>query len=316
MNILVTGASGFIGKALIKELISTGHKVKALARKEIPSLPSNVEQIIINDLVQTLLYSKSKVMEIALGEIDIVVHLAAKAHVSSDNTESSLLEYRNVNTLVTLELAKKALQSKVKRFIFLSSVGVMGAISKNPFSEVDKPNPYSVYTKSKLEAEVGLLNLSLTSNLDVVIIRPPLVYGLNAPGNFGKLLRLVKIPIPLPFGNIDNKRSLLALDNLVNFIILCLDLKKSNKAKNQVFLISDKLDISTSDLIRVVAESQYTKPWLFPFPVKWLESIAKIFGREDMSRQLLGSLQIDNSKANDLLGWNPVTTIEHQLKKR
>ncbi len=193
----------------------------------------------------------------ALCGIDIVIHTAARVHVMNDDASEPLEEFRKVNRDATLILARLAADSGVKRFVFLSSIGVNGNNNFKPFTEHDQPAPHDLYAISKWEAEEGLLALALETGMEVVIIRPPLVYGPNAPGNFGNLVKWMKKSIPLPFGAIQNKRSLVALDNLVDFIALCADREKSPKAANQVFLISDNEDVSTTQLLRKVAKAQH-----------------------------------------------------------
>jgi nucleoside-diphosphate-sugar epimerase len=216
---------------------------------------------------------------------------------------------------VTLALAALAADKGVKRFVFLSSIGVNGNNSVKPFSEKDTPNPQEPYAISKYEAEQGLLVLAKKTGMQVVIIRPPLVYGPNAPGNFGTLVNWLRRGVPLPLGAINNKRSFVALDNLVSFIALCADRTRSPKAANQVFLISDGEDVSTTQLLRKVADALGKKRWLLPVPVGLMSFVARFIGKGDVANRLFGSLQVDSSKARDLLGWQPVITMDEQLNK-
>ena len=211
-------------------------------------------------------------------------------------------------------MAKEAVVSKVKRFIFLSSIRVNGNQSNQPFLEIDTPNPQEPYAISKYEAEQGLFKISKKTRMEVVIIRPPLVFGAKAPGNFGRLLHWVnaKYPIPLPFGSINNSRSLVALDNLVDFIILCISHKK---AANEVFLISDREDLSTTQLLRKIANTFDKKEFLLSVPVGLMIFMAGLLGRKADATRLFSSLQVDSSKAKELLNWNPKITMDEQLLK-
>jgi len=249
-----------------------------------------------------------------LAKVDCVIHLAGRAHII-DKTKASILdEFRKINTELTLNLAKQAVTAGVKRFIFLSSIRVNGNQNNHPFLEIDAPNPQEPYAISKHEAEQGLLKLAENSILKVVIIRSPLVYGNNAPGNFGRLIQWAsaKIMIPLPLGTVNNSRSLIAIDNLVSFIILC---ALHEKSANEIFLISDNETLSTTELLRKIAKAFNKKALLFSVPVNWMFFVAKLLGKEADAVRLFSSLIIDNSKARDLLGWHPITTIDKQLKK-
>jgi nucleoside-diphosphate-sugar epimerase len=177
------------------------------------------------------------------------------------------------------------------------------------------PAPQDAYAISKWEAEQGLMAIARETGMGVVIIRPPLVYGLDVKGNFAKLVQWVRKGIPLPFGALQNRRSLLALDNLVSFIALCADPAKSPKAANEVFLISDGEDVSTAELLRRVARAYGTKAHLIPVPPAWLRFGARLLGKSAVADRLLGSLVIDSSKARELLGWRPVVTMDEQLQK-
>jgi len=235
----------------------------------------------------------------------------------NDEVLDPLSEYRKVNCDATLRLARAAAESGVKRFVFISSVKVNGEMSdlNAPFTPDDNFIPVDPYSLSKHEAEQGLLHIAKETAMEVVIIRPPLVYGPGVRANFSSMMKWVQKGAPLPFGAIHNKRSLVALDNLVNFIALCADRNKSPKAANEVFLISDNEDVSTAQLLRKVASAFGKKSWLMPVPVSWMTFAAKLLGKEDVAVRLFSSLQVDSSKARDLLGWKPVITMDEQLKK-
>ena len=245
----------------------------------------------------------------------MVIHAAARVHMMQDRSANPLAEFRKLNRDATLALAGLAADAGVKRFVFLSSIGVNGNNNMKPFGEKDTPNPQEPYAISKYEAEQGLEALAKKTSMEVVIIRPPLVYGPNAPSNFGSLVNWLRRGVPLPLGGIHNKRSFVALDNLVSFIALCADRSQSPKAANQVFLISDGEDVSTTQLLRKVAEALGKKPRLLPVPVGLMSFAAKLIGKGDVANRLFGSLRVDSSKARDLLGWKPVITMEEQLNK-
>jgi nucleoside-diphosphate-sugar epimerase len=216
----------------------------------------------------------------------------------------------------TLNLARQAAAYGVKRFVFLSSVKVNGECTLNgcAFRAADIPAPEDAYGISKLEAEQGLMDLARETGMEVVIIRPPLVYGPGVKGNFASLVRWVRKGIPLPLGVVHNKRSLVALENLVDFIALCADPERSKLAANEVFLISDGEDVSTNGLLRKVANAYSVAPRLMPIPVLWIRTVARLLGKRAVADRLLGSLVVDSSKAWDLLGWKPVVSMDEQLK--
>jgi nucleoside-diphosphate-sugar epimerase len=308
---LVTGSTGFVGQALVSELVDKGSQIKALVRKVSTDLPVEVEQVVV-DLGE--IEDEGAIKDVFVG-MDVVVHTAARVHMMQDQSANPLAEFRKLNRDGTLALARLAAEAGVKRFVFLSSIGVNGNNNMKPFSEKDTPNPQEPYAISKYEAEQGLLALAKKTSMEVVIIRPPLVYGPDAPGNFGALINWLRRGVPLPLGAINNKRSFVALDNLVSFIALCADRSQSPKAGNQVFLISDGEDVSTTQLLRKVANALGKKPWLLPVPVGLMRFAAKLVGKGDVANRLFGSLQVDSSKARDLIGWQPVITMDEQLNK-
>ena len=308
MKIFVTGSTGFIGRAVIVELFSRGFEIITAGRRIASDLPDDVLQVSIGDLSDVDCFE-------ALKGVEVVIHTAARAHVMNEAAADPLAEFRKVNVTGTLNLAKQAADAGIKRFVFISSIGVIGGANNQSFSESDTPNPQGAYAISKYEAEQGLLALAKETGLEVVIIRPPLVYGSNAPGNFGSLVRWVNRGMPLPLGSLWNQRSLVALDNLVSFITLCADYKKSPRAANEVFVISDNEDVSTTELLQKMAKAFGKKPLLFPVPVWLLTFVAKLAGKGEVAKRLFGSLQVDSSKARELLGWEPVITMDEQLVK-
>jgi len=307
-NILVTGANGFVGKALVTELAMRDLPVFALVRQASGSLPEKVKKREISDLTEVIDWLP------IVQDIETVVHVAARAHIMNDASPDPLIEFRKVNTAVTLNLAKQAADAGVKRFIFVSSIKVNGELTRKntPFKPNDYFLPSDPYGLSKYEAEQGLLEMSKKTEMEVVIIRPPLVYGPGVKANFASMMRWVKKGVPLPFGAVNNQRSFVALDNLVSFITCCID---HPKAANEVFLISDGEDVSTTQLLQKVGRAYGSKAKLLAFPVSLMEAAAKLVGKESMASRLFASLQVDNSKAERLLGWKPVITMDEQLKK-
>lgn len=305
MNIFLTGATGFIGKALLEELLKRNNKVIAAVRGVATTLPENVSKAKLNDIFEL---ENTQMMQ----GVDTVIHCAARAHVLREHTTDPLIEFRKTNTIGTLNLAKQAIAAGVKRFIFLSSIGVNGRSTTKAFTEDDVPSPDQDYAISKLEAENGLQKLASISGMEVVILRPPLVYGPNAPGNFGRLIKWLDKNIPLPLGAIYNKRSFVALDNLVDLIVTCIE---HPAAANQVFLVSDGKDLSTTEFLNFISSALGKQSRLFPINQKILEFFLILFGKKDLAQQLCGSLQVDISKAKRLLNWTPIISVDEGIRK-
>jgi len=308
MKILLTGATGFIGKKLIQELSNKNFELSVILRHKTDYLPGAIKQFVIGDFAKHADYSN------ALTDIDCVIHLAGKAHVVDKSKASVLDEFRLINADLSLNIAKQAAAAGVNRFVFLSSIGVNGNQNIKPFLESDAPNPQEPYAISKHEAEQKLFKLAKETDMGVVIIRPPLVYGANAPGNFGRLMSWAskKYPIPLPLGLVGNSRSLVAIDNLIDFIITCVTHKN---AANEVFLISDREDLSTTQLLRKIAKAFNKKIFLPPIPVQLMIFVAGLLGRRADAIRLFSSLRVDSSKAKELLNWDPKITMDEQLLK-
>jgi len=306
MNILITGANGFVGSYLAKKL-SNLPEVKLTLAARFASPAQLVKSFKVNQIDSTTEWSE------AVVGCQSVVHTAARAHIMKDEVADPLTEYRRVNVDGTLNLARQAAEAGVRRFIFISSIKVNGeqtCIGK-PFTAEDIPAPEDAYGISKYEAEQGLLQIAADTGLEVVIIRPPLVYGPGVKGNFSSMMQVVKKGFPLPLGAINNMRSLVALDNLVDLIITCID---HPAAANQVFLAGDGEDLSTTQLLRGVAKAAGVSSRLIPVPALVLMFMASLFGKKEMAQRLLGSLQVDISKARDLLGWSPLLSVEEGLR--
>jgi len=307
-TILVTGANGFIGNRLVQKLATIHtYQVHASVYKQSTRLPENVK------IFTNLNLSENPNWSSALSHVDCVIHCAARAHILKEKSQNPLEEFQKTNVTATLQLARQAVASGVKRFIFLSSIGVNGSKTlQNPFTAEDDVAPHSIYAHSKHEAELGLKEISKNTGLEVVIIRPPLVYGYNAPGNFGKLMQWLQKGIPLPLGGIYNLKSFVYLENLVDLIVTCIH---HPKAANQTFLVSDSEDISTTDLLKFVSKTVNKSSNLIPVPQFLLVLFLKILGKQKMAEQLFGSLQVDMSKTKNLLNWKPPFSLEQAFEQ-
>lgn len=309
-EILVTGATGFIGKAVVHRLLDENRlrTVAVAVRRDVQKLTARVVPRVTGDLEPTADWSA------ALEGILAVVHCAARVHVMVDKSGNPLEEFRRVNVDGTLNLARQSAAAGVKRFVFVSSIKVNGETTRPlvPFMACDKPAPLDAYGISKMEAEQGLSEIARQTGMEVVIIRPPLVYGPGVKANFAAMMRWLKFGFPLPLGAIHNQRSLVALDNLVDLISTCLS---HPAAANQTFLVSDGEDVSTTELLQRMSASIGWPARLIPVPASWLENVATIAGKKDLARRLCGSLQVDIEKTRDLLDWTPPLTLDEGLKK-
>jgi nucleoside-diphosphate-sugar epimerase len=253
----------------------------------------------------------------AMSGCDAVVHLAGRAHVMNEDAVDPLQAFRAANVDASARLALLAARAGVRRFVFMSSIKVNGERTSLdcPFTPSDSPAPEDAYGVSKWEAEQALQSIAQASKMELVVIRPPLVYGPGVKGNFSRLIEWVKAGIPMPLGAVPNKRSMVALDNLVAFTVLCANFAESPRAAGQVFLVSDGDDVSTTELLHRVAKAYACKTRLIPVPTWLLSRAARLLGRSAAAERLLGSLILDASKAHKLLGWQPSVTMDEQLRK-
>lgn len=309
MRVLLTGATGFVGTGLTKRISGlTDLQLFAAVRQQMRSFPDGVTAVPVADLTSDTDWRE------ALEGVEVVIHSAARVHVMNDEAADSLAEYRRVNLAGTLNLARQAVDAGVKRFVFISSIKVNGEGTPpgRAFKADDAPAPVDPYGVSKLEAERELQVLAHETGLEVVIIRPVLVYGPGVKANFLSMMSWLQRRLPLPLGAIHNKRSMVALDNLVDLIITCID---HPQAANQVFLVSDGEDLSTTELLRRTGQALGRPARLLPVPAFLLKWAARLLGKPGIAQRLCGSLQVDISKTRTLLGWTPPVTVDDALIK-
>lgn len=307
MNILLTGANGFLGSRLATALQSKPDVSLTAAMRRRIEIPTA-------HIVEVQGLDTNTNWSTALINQQVVIHAAARAHIMKDEVADPFAEYRRVNVDGTLNLARQAAVAGVKRFIFISSIKVNGEQTPldQPFTADDTPAPEDAYGISKWEAEQGLQQLASETGMEVVIIRPPLVYGPGVKGNFASMTKLVAKGLPLPLGAIHNQRSLVAVDNLVDLIITCID---HPAAANQLFLAGDGQDLSTTELLRGVSLAMGKPARLIPVPSSLLMLGATLLGKKAVAQRLLGSLQVDIAKAREVLGWEPPVSVKEGLKR-
>jgi UDP-glucose 4-epimerase len=298
--ILITGATGFVGRAVLQQRSNA----VVLGR----SRPLGFDGYYIKQDIFSLSAYRG-----CFEGISAIVHCAARVHVMSDDSEYPLASFREVNTAGTLNLARQAAEAGVKRFIFISSIKVNGESTSldSKFTSSDELRSEDPYGISKAEAEEGLLEIAKETGIEVVIIRPPLVYGPGVKGNFLNLLKLSKFPIPLPFGSIDNKRSMVYLDNLVDLIVICID---HPNAANRVFLASDGDDLSLARLLTLIRQAMNKPSLLLPVPVFLFNLMGRLTGKTAIVDRLIGDLQVDSSDAKKYLDWSAPYTVEQGIK--
>ncbi|WFR95561.1 UDP-glucose 4-epimerase family protein [Rhizobium tumorigenes] len=298
--ILVTGATGFVGTALCADLTARGIAFRPASR--LPT--SGFHPVGVID-------SRTDWTQALVG-VDCVVHLAARVHVMDDTAADPLAAFRAANVDATLNLARQAAAAGARRFIFISSIKVNGeeTAPDRPFTAADVPEPGDPYGLSKWEAEQALFDLGRQTGMDIVVIRPPLIYGPGVKANFASLMRLARRGLPLPFGLISNRRSLLFVGNLTDFIILCV---AHPNATNRTFLVSDGEDLSIGQLIAGISGAMGRKAWLLPVPPRLIEAAAAMLGKGPAARRLLGSLQVDTGETRRVAGWTPPFSCEQGL---
>jgi nucleoside-diphosphate-sugar epimerase len=308
VKILLVGASGFVGRHVMRRLMADGLDFRAAVHRNDAGFPLGIETVKGIRLDSDFDWSSG------LSGCDAVIHLGARVHVMGDASADPLAEYRRINVEGTLQLARQASEAGVRRFVFLSSVKANGEATApgRTFAEDDVPAPLDPYGISKLEAECGLQHLAQETDMGIVILRPPLVYGPGVQANFLSMMRWLRRGIPLPLGSIDNRRSLIAVENLVDLIITALS---HPAATNQVYMASDGDDLSTPELLRRLASALGTKAHLLAFPPALLARLAMLTGQQDKVNRLRESLRIDIGKARRGLGWQPPVSIDEGLRR-
>lgn len=295
-KIVVTGSSGFIGSMLNRMLLERGHEVVAVPRELLMAKRET---------------GNAQALELLMRDAAAVIHLAARAHVIVERQKDPLSEFRKVNLTVAVDTFEAAVRAGVPRFVCVSSIGVLGTASGNRiFTESDPPSPEEPYAISKWEAEQALRAMQVTSpSTELVIVRPPLVYGPGVKGNFLRLLRLIHSGLPLPLGRVKNQRSYVGVGNLCEFLMLC---ALHPQAKG-LFLVSDGEDVSTPDLLNLIAEAMGKRSRLFGFPRLPLQALATVLGKGAELERLTGSLRVDSSLARSSLGWSPSTNLRRGI---
>lgn len=302
MRILITGHTGFVGKALVPAL--SDNELILVGRRSL-----NEQQGIFFQKQLSAIEDYSD----CLNGVSVVIHAAARVHVMTDNASDPLAAYREVNLAGTMNLARQAAAAGVKRFIFISTIKVNGesTSSGHPFTAFDPPNAIDPYGISKVEAEQELRSLCAETGMEYVIIRPPLVYGAGVKANFAAMLRLAKKNLPLPLGAIYNQRSMVALDNLVDLIKTCVT---HPLAANQVFLVSDDHDLSTTELLKLMVQAYGKTARLLPIPMSWFNLLGKVTGKTAVISRLCGNLQVDITHTKQRLNWQPPVSVERAIQ--
>lgn len=309
MRVLLTGAGGFVGRAVQGRLLADATFLLRSVFRRLPAdLPAALEVCVVPELSPYSEWGE------ALVGVDSVIHCAARVHVMNEQAVDPLADFRRVNVEGTLNFARQAAGAGVRRFIFISSIKVNGegTLRGEPYDSEAMGDPVDPYGVSKMEAELGLRTISFETGMEVVIIRPVLVYGPGVKANFLSMIRWLHRGVPLPFGSIDNRRSLVALDNLVDLIVTCID---HPAAANQTFLVSDGEDLSTTELLRRMGMALGKPARLLPVPIWLIERGAVILGKQALAQRLCGSLQVDINKSRKLLGWVPPVSVDEALRR-
>lgn len=305
-NFLITGANGFVGSALCADLVQHQHTVRAAIRSD-SAWMAGLDNAVVGELNADTDWS------VALQNIDVVVHLAARVHVMHDTVADPLTEFRKVNVSATENLACSSAAAGVKRLVYVSSIKVNGeeTIGGHAYTELDTPSPQDFYGISKWEAEQALWRVAEQTRLEVVVVRPPLVYGTDVKGNFVQMLKMLDKGIPLPLASVENSRSLLYVGNLADALIVC---ATHPAAAGQTFLVSDAEEISTAALLRSLGEGMGRPARLLLCPPSLLKLAARLIGKSAQVERLLGSLQVDSGKIRRDLNWTPPYTLPQGLQ--
>lgn len=306
MRMLVTGASGFVGKALCLEASKRGYAVRGAVRSS-AFADDSIERCMVGGIDANTDWQE------ALRGVEVVVHLAARVHVMQETAADPLDAFRGVNVQGTLSLARQAAANGVRRLVYVSSIKVNGeeTLDGRRYTEADQPMPQDPYGVSKWEAEQALTRIGAETGLEVVIVRPPLVYGPEVKGNFLQLLRMLAKGLPFPLASVDNQRSLLYVGNMVDAILLC---ATHPLAAGKTFLLSDGEDLSSPALLRLLAQAMGRPARLFACPTGLIMFAATLIGKRGHAQRLLGSLQIDSDKIRQHLGWQPPYTVQQGMQ--
>jgi len=307
-KVLITGANGFVGRALTQTLIHGGLSPRCVVRSDV-GMTGEVDRFVLSLIDMNTDWTE------ALRDCGVVIHLAARVHMMNDYSTNPLAEFRSLNVDSTLNLARQAAVAGIRRFVFVSSVKVNGesTLAGIPFKADDITNPSDPYGISKKEAEAGLFEIARQTGMEVVIVRPTLVYGNGVKANFAAMMKLLKLRLPLPLGAIfSNRRSFVGIDNLVDFLVTSI---KHPAAANQIFMVSDGEDISTADLLKRLSMAIGYPARLFNVSPKLLTLAAKLLGKKDVAQRLLGNLQVDITKNKELLGWEPPVSVDEGFRR-
>lgn len=303
---LITGGNGFVGRALAAEMALRGLSVRSASHMLPTASSENINYTIAPRLGRDADWADS------LPGVSTIIHTAARVHIMGDQSRDALTEYRRVNVEGTLSLAEQAARAGVGRFVFLSSIKVNGEETKpgQPYTEADDPAPKDAYGQSKLEAELGLRDISNKTGIEIVILRPPMIYGLGVKGNFARLIKLAELGLPLPFGAVNNQRSMIGLKNCIDLII-CAAIHEN--ASGNIFLMSDGYDLSTTELLRLLCKTMKKPSRLYPLPAPVLHFAAKFINQDAAAQRLLCNLQVDIGETIKKLNWSPIQSIEDGL---